>query len=1466
MRKYALFALTSLILCLSLTALPVSRARRAESQPAPKAKKVEPSAASKTNPAGNSLLSAAAAPRPAQAPTFTPVSSRAVAFAVSPAIRDLPPETPKKPDPEADLEKVVKSNPNKIVRLADPSATSNAPDSVIQSSAPQALAPATSVSFDGIESTSNIPIFGGLVLPPDTVGDVGPNHYVQMVNSNYRIFDKAGNPLTPVRSLGSIWATIGGPCEDTNNGDPIVLYDSYADRWMLSQFCVDPAPSHQLIAISTSPDPTGTYFLYDFVMPNLKFNDYPHFGVWPDGYYMSNNQFNQALTAFQGGGMYAFDRQKMLAGDPTASYIYFDSCPTNSGCAIGGMLPADADGLHAPPAGAPNTFAYFIATEFLDPSDGLRLFDFHADFAVPANSTFTERPESPVAVAPFDPRDPAGLQDIEQQGTAVRLDSIQDRLMNRLQYRRFGSAPGSRESLIVNHTVNVGTGTTFALHQSGVRYYELRRTGGVYTVAEQASFAPDATNRWMGSAAMDNAGNLAVGYSASSSTLFPSIRYAARLASDPPGGLFQGEATMHAGSGSQTSTLARWGDYSSLNVDPNDDCTFWYTQEYYNAPNSAANWRTRVGSFSFAPGQCQRPAQGTLTVNVTNCETNLPVQGASVIVDGNPYGSTQANGSTSSQLAPATYTVSITAPNYFPVTINNVSITDGNTTTINQCIVGAPSITSGGSDITAESCAPADDAMSPGETVTVDFGLKNNGTAATSNLTATLQATGGVTSPSGPQNYGSIPPDNTTVVSRPFTFTVDPNAACGSVITASLDLQDGSNSLGTVTFTFTLGALGPSVTNTTSTGNLATPIPDVSTVDIPINVADVGMVQDVNVRVRLNHTFDGDLEIRLVHPDGTTILLSDNRGGSGDNYGGGANDCSGNPTVFDDAASVAIASGAAPFISSSFRPEQALSAMNGKHSAGTWKLRITDTANLDVGTVGCVSLEIRRQRFICCGVAGTPQMEAAPPATITQESCTPPNQAVDPEETVTVELPLRNVGDGATTNLVATLQNSGGVTPVTTSQNYGVVGPLDASPTSRPFTFVAQGSCGQLITATLQLQDGATNLGTVSFTFRLGTTAVGNHSFSNPNAITILDTPRIGGVAPSSPYPSSINVAGVSGTVTRVAVRINGFNHTFPSDVDMLLVGPGGQKMIIFSDAIGTVGVTNRTYLLDDTAGTLLPSTGAPLSGTFRPANYGTGDAFPAPAPIAPYQNPATAGAATFASVYGGQNPNGVWSLYVVDDVGLDAGSIAGGWELLITTEDPVCCDSPCTLSCPEDIVVSNDAGACGAVVNYPAVGVDGSCGVVTYSHPSGSFFPVGTTTVTVTATRADSTTESCTFDVTVNDTEGPVISPITASPSSLWPPNHKMKDVTLTYSSTDNCGGAVTCVVSSVTSNEPVNGGGDGNTSPDWVIVSPTKVQLRAERSGGGTGRVYTITVRCTDARGNQTFRTTTVTVPHNQ
>jgi subtilisin-like proprotein convertase family protein len=737
-------------------------------------------------------------------------------------------------------------------------------------------------------------------------------------------------------------------------------------------------------------------------------------------------------------------------------------------------------------------------------------------------------------------------------------------------------------------------------------------------------------------------------------------------------------------------------------------------------------------------------------------------------------------------------------------------------------ILGTPVISGG-------SCDAGDGVADPDETVVLTLSITNPfcATAATGVL---VSLDGGP-----PVSLGTIAAGAT--VNAAFNYAV-PTGTCGLQLHPVVAVN---SSLGAVNRTLNVQvgtpvSVAPAVTY--STGNTATPLPDVVVTDIPIVVTGTGTVADVNVRFRANHTFDGDLVITLIAPDGTTVPLATNRGGGGDNFGSGATSCSGTFTTFDDSAATAISSGIAPF-NGSFRPESPLAALSGHDMNGTWKLRFSDTGLADVGTLFCAQLEIARQRYFCCGVPGIPEIFAAPPAIITAESVAPANNALDPAETVTVQFPLQNFGTGATTNLVATLQPAGGVLAPSAPQSYGALSP-SAGAVSRPFTFVVGGACGDTITATLQLQDGATNFGTVAFTFLVGTLPP---PVANPASISI---PNSGA---ATPYPSAINVSGVTGPVTKVTATLHSLTHTFPGDIDVLLVGPGGQKVILMSDVGGGTDVTNVTLTFED--GAPPASLSALVSGTFAPTNSGTGDTFPAPAPAAPY--------GALLSAFNGVNPNGTWQLFVVDDAGGDLGSFGGGWSLKFTAA-PLCASQPCTLNCPPTVFVSTAPDQPGAFVTFPAPTLSGSCGVVSTTPLSGSFFPIGTSTVNASSAASAAT---CAFDVVVTDVQPPSIDGLTVTPSIINANNHKMVDVTVSYTSTDNSGSSSVCSLS-VTSSEPLNGTGDGNTEADWEVIDATHIRLRAERAGNGTDRTYTITVTCVDAAGNSTSASTTVVVPH--
>src|SRR5258706_5668647 len=430
------------------------------------------------------------------------------------------------------------------------------------------------LNFDGI----GFPGVACNCAPPDTNGEVGATQYVQIVNEGYQVFNKTtGASVLGPAGIPTLWSGFGGVCQNNGSGDPVVLYDQIANRWVITQFAGVGVPTDECIAVSTTSDATGSYNRYDFHLGS-NFFDYPHLSVWPDAYYMSMNVFNAAGTAFLGPQPFAFDRTKMLAGLPAT----FVTTGITGGASEDVCLPGDLDGLILPPVGAPATFVEFPG------SGAYRVFHFHVDFITPANSTFTLFASSPAAG--FTVLCGATRSCVPQLGTTNRLDGIGDRLMFRLAYRNFGD----HESLVGNYTVSSGG-------VSGVRWFELRNvTSGPVTKFQESTYQPDTIWRWMGSAAMDQQGNLAVGYSASSASINPQIRYAGRLFTDPVNVLTQTETTLFAGAGSQTGTLNRWGDYSDLTVDPLDDCTFWYTQEYIPA-NGSFNWRTRIGSFK-VPG------------------------------------------------------------------------------------------------------------------------------------------------------------------------------------------------------------------------------------------------------------------------------------------------------------------------------------------------------------------------------------------------------------------------------------------------------------------------------------------------------------------------------------------------------------------------------------------------------------------------------------------------------------------------------------------------------------------------------------------------------------------------------------------------------------------------------------------------------------------------------------------------
>lgn len=448
-------------------------------------------------------------------------------------------------------------------------------DNVVQDFAGTNLATPTPIlSFDGVDNRNG-------VLPPDTQGDVGPNHYVQMVNLSFQIWDKSGTSLFGPANNSVLWNGFGDPWDGSNDGDPIVLYDELADRWLFSQFALPNypvGPFYILIAITETGDPTGSWYRYGYAFDDMP--DYPKFAVWPDGYYMTINQFTSGSLRWAGAGVVVFERDLMLAGNPNASMIFWDFTASDDPWS---MLPSDFDGP-PPTVGTPNYLAYFNDDSWGYSTDHLRIFECSVNWSNPTGSTITG--PTNLDTSPFSYYFSAN---IPQPGTSRRLDALSSRLLFRLQYRNFGTY----QTLVTNHTINVATSGI----RAGVRWYELRNTGSGWSIYQQGTYSPDANHRWMGSIAMDGFGNIALGYSVSSSTVYPSIRYTGRMSSDPLGQMTFMEQTIINGAGSQTG-YSRWGDYSMMSVDPIDDATFWFTSEYIQTTGPAP-WRTRIGSFTF---------------------------------------------------------------------------------------------------------------------------------------------------------------------------------------------------------------------------------------------------------------------------------------------------------------------------------------------------------------------------------------------------------------------------------------------------------------------------------------------------------------------------------------------------------------------------------------------------------------------------------------------------------------------------------------------------------------------------------------------------------------------------------------------------------------------------------------------------------------------------------------------------
>jgi MYXO-CTERM domain-containing protein len=544
-------------------------------------------------------------------------------------------------------------------------------DSVLQSSLPVASMPVVGLNFMSQGNTLDPATEGG--TPPDTNGAVGPNHYVQAVNTGLAIWDKSGHVVLASRDFNALWAgytgtNTGNSCAANNDGDPVVIYDQLADRWFISQFAlpnVNSGPNFQCVAVSKTPDPTGAYWLYDFQYSGM--NDYGKFGIWPDAYYATFNMFN---TSGGDSDFCAYDRVSMLQGKPATQQCF------QQGDSVSGALPVSLDGPIPPPRGTPGYFVQLSDNKSLD------LFKVHVDWAKPANSKVTG--PTNIKVASYQPMCGNSGTCVPQPSPGNQLDSLSDRLMFRLTYRNFGT----HDALMVNHSVDVPGAA------GGIRWYEIRSPNGTPTVYQQGTYAPnDGSYRWMASLAQDQAEDMTLGFSISSAKQFPSIGWTGRFPTDAVGTMGQGESVIDTGKGVETGTFkdgttaTRWGDYSNLTVDPTDDCTFWYTQELYDVTGTTPRtWDTDVATVRFprcaandfslgiTPATQQVAPGGKVTFTLTTPKTKGTAEAIALAIQDLPAGVTGAF-TPAAPTAGTTVTLTLTAAAGAAVTTSPVVFT-----------------------------------------------------------------------------------------------------------------------------------------------------------------------------------------------------------------------------------------------------------------------------------------------------------------------------------------------------------------------------------------------------------------------------------------------------------------------------------------------------------------------------------------------------------------------------------------------------------------------------------------------------------------------------------------------------------------------------------------------------------------------------------------------------------------------
>jgi len=493
------------------------------------------------------------------------------------------------------------------------------PDPVWQKKIPTGTkaTPQILLNFDGGQ---------GQGYPTDANGTAGPNHYMEVYNLQYMIFDKSGNTVAGPTDMNTLFNGVTGA--EYNDGDPIILYDENADRWFAAEFSVSGSNDYMLMAVSVTNDPTGQWYAYSFDVDDMP--DYMKFGVWQDGYYMADNNSN-------GDDIYVFERDVMLQGGSNPKMVGFDN-PNRPNSGFHTLQPLDNDGQWAP-SGTPGMFITINDDAWGGGGDELWLFELQVDWNNTANSTFQRT--QVISVPSFDSEfnTSSYMDDITQEGTSQKLDAIPQVLMFRAQYRNFGN----EQTIVACHTVDVDGND-----HAGIRWYELTNTGSGWSLRQSGTYAPDATNRWMGSIAMNGNHEIALAYAVAGSNTYTGLRFAGQSAAEhanASGVLDIPETVIVNGQGAQTNTN-RWGDYFQLSVDPTDDRTFWFTGQYVS---SSTSLQTRNCEFRFQDeGDPVNLSATAVSDQEIDVNWNLNTNGDPVLLAWSPDGTfgTPQNGTT----------------------------------------------------------------------------------------------------------------------------------------------------------------------------------------------------------------------------------------------------------------------------------------------------------------------------------------------------------------------------------------------------------------------------------------------------------------------------------------------------------------------------------------------------------------------------------------------------------------------------------------------------------------------------------------------------------------------------------------------------------------------------------------------------------------------------------------------------